>query len=82
MGDVKKSLKDIGSFMKLPGANLFITKTADLFNWANKSSLWPLSFGLACCAIEMMATFSSRYDLDRLGTVSYTHLTLPTIVDV
>ena len=39
MGDVKKSLKDIGSFMKLPGANLFITKTADLFNWANKSSL-------------------------------------------
>ena len=48
MGDVKKSLKDIGSFMKLPGANLFITKTADLFNWANKSSLglflsvWPV----------------------------------------
>ena len=70
MGDVKKSLKDIGSFMKLPGANLFITKTADLFNWANKSSLWPLSFGLACCAIEMMATFSSRYDLDRLGMIT------------
>ena len=70
MGDVKKSLKDIGSFMKLPGANLFITKTADLFNWAYKSSLWPLSFGLACCAIEMMATFSSRYDLDRLGMIT------------
>ena len=70
MGDVKKSLKDIGSFMKLPGANLFITKTADLFNWANKSSLWPLSFGLACCAIEMMATFSSRDDLDRLGMIT------------
>ncbi len=70
MGNVDKSLKDIGSFMKLPGANLFITKTEDLFNWAKKSSLWPLSFGLACCAIEMMATFSSRYDLDRLGMIT------------
>jgi len=70
MGDVNKSLKDIGSFMKLPGANLFITSTEQLFNWAKKSSLWPLSFGLACCAIEMMATFSSRYDLDRLGMIT------------
>ena len=56
--------------MKLPGANLFISSTEDLFNWAQKSSLWPLSFGLACCAIEMMATFSSRYDLDRLGMIT------------
>jgi NADH-quinone oxidoreductase B subunit len=70
MGNVNKSLKDIGSFMKLPGANLFISSTEDLFNWAQKSSLWPLSFGLACCAIEMMATFSSRYDLDRLGMIT------------
>ena len=71
MGDVKgKSLKDIGSFMKLPGANLFLTSTEKLFGWAQKSSLWPLSFGLACCAIEMMATFSSRYDLDRLGMIT------------
>tara|TARA_B100001758_G_scaffold53811_1_gene44190 strand:- start:14713 stop:15714 length:1002 start_codon:yes stop_codon:yes gene_type:complete len=70
MGDVNKSLKDIGTFMKFPGANLFITSTDQLFNWAKKSSLWPLSFGLACCAIEMMATFSSRYDLDRLGMIT------------
>ena len=70
MGNVNKSLKDIGTFMKLPGANLFISSTEDLFNWAQKSSLWPLSFGLACCAIEMMATFSSRYDLDRLGMIT------------
>tara|TARA_Y100001970_G_scaffold58651_2_gene74515 strand:- start:14309 stop:15316 length:1008 start_codon:yes stop_codon:yes gene_type:complete len=70
MGNVIKSLKDIGSFMKLPGANLFVTKTEDLFNWASKSSLWPLSFGLACCAIEMMATFSSRFDLDRMGMIT------------
>ena len=48
MGNVKKSLEDIGTFTKLPGANLFITSTKKLFNWAQKSSLWPLSFGLAC----------------------------------
>ncbi|MBF8298311.1 MAG: hypothetical protein HW395_968, partial [candidate division NC10 bacterium] len=38
-----------------------------LFNWARKSSPWPMTFGLACCAIEMMATGASRFDLDRLG---------------
>ena len=68
MGDVKeKSLKDIGSFMKLPGANLFLTSTEKLFGWAQKSSLWPLSFGLACCAFEMMASAMSRFDLARFG---------------
>jgi NADH-quinone oxidoreductase subunit B len=36
-------------------------------NWARKGSLWPLTFGLACCAIEMMAAVSSRYDMDRYG---------------
>ena len=70
MGNVEKSLKEIGSFMKLPGANLFMTSTTKLFNWAQKSSIWPLSFGLACCAIEMMSTFASRYDLDRFGMIT------------
>ena len=44
-----------------------ITKVEDLLNWARASSLWPMSFGLACCAIEMMQTFASGYDLDRFG---------------
>ena len=47
--------------------NIFVTTVDKLFNWARKSALWPMSFGLACCAIEMMATVASRYDIDRFG---------------
>src|SRR4026207_2289839 len=45
-----------------------VTTTVDyIFNWARKSALWPMTFGLACCAIEMMATGASRFDMDRFG---------------
>lgn len=44
-----------------------ITKVDDLINWARLSSLWPMGFGLACCAIEMMSTMATGYDLDRFG---------------
>jgi NADH-quinone oxidoreductase subunit B len=50
-----------------PGGDVIVTKLDDLLNWARLSSLWPLSFGIACCAIEMMGSMASTYDLDRLG---------------
>ena len=46
---------------------LVFTKLDDAVNWARKSSLWPMSFGLACCAIEMMSAGASRFDLARFG---------------
>lgn len=49
--------------------NIVITTADDLLNWARLSSLWQLSFGLACCAIEMMATSASHYDFDRFGVI-------------
>ena len=49
------------------GPNIIITSLDKIFNWARARSLWPLTFGLACCAIEMMATNASRFDLDRFG---------------
>ena len=46
---------------------ILVTKYESLFNWARKSSLWPMTFGLACCAIEMMSAGASRFDMDRFG---------------
>jgi NADH-quinone oxidoreductase B subunit len=63
-------LEALGELIHLPGLNVLLTSTKKLFSWAEKSSLWPLSFGLACCAIEMMATFASRFDLDRFGMIA------------
>ena len=54
-----------------PGGWLAVTSTEKLFNWARKGSIWPVTFGLACCAIEMMATFASRFDVERFGMVTW-----------
>src|SRR5208337_1008165 len=53
----------------IPGANTIITAVDKLVNAARVGSLWPMTFGLACCAIEMMTTGASHYDLDRLGII-------------
>ena len=46
-----------------------VARADDLLNWARKGSLWPLTFGLACCAVEMMHMAAPRYDMDRFGVV-------------
>ena len=46
---------------------LIFTKLDQAVNWARKSSLWPMSFGLACCAIEMMSMSAARFDIARFG---------------
>ena len=58
--DVNAGLQDKG---------FFVTKMNDLIGWARASSMWPMTFGLACCAIEMMHAAASRYDMDRFGVV-------------
>jgi NADH-quinone oxidoreductase subunit B len=55
----------------MPGGWIVTTSTEKIFNWARKSSIWPVTFGLACCAIEMMATFASRFDVERFGMVPW-----------
>lgn len=51
-----------------PGGEVILTKTDELFNWAKSSSLWPMTFGLSCCAIEMMSTGAPKFDIDRFGS--------------
>ena len=48
-------------------SNVAITSLSKIYNWSRKNSMWPMLFGLDCCAIEMIATAASRYDLSRFG---------------
>jgi len=51
--------------------NVIVSSLEQAMNWAKESSIWPMTFGLACCAIEMMATGASRFDLDRFGAGAF-----------
>ena len=55
--------------LKTGDGGIIVSKLDDLLNWSRSNSLWPVGFGLACCAIEFMSTASSAYDLDRLGII-------------
>ncbi len=59
------SQKDFSHSMHNSG--YFVTKLNEIIAWARANSLWPMSFGLACCAVEMMQTAASRYDLEKFG---------------
>lgn len=50
-------------------AQYVVSKLDQLVNWARQGSMWPMTFGLACCAVEMMHTGAARYDLDRFGII-------------
>ena len=59
----------MGAEEKLDDRNFLVTNVDTLVNWARTGSMWPMSFGLACCAVEMMHAAAARYDLDRLGMI-------------
>ena len=82
---IKPALDDLKPYLPIPLQNdkslfsivrdeinekgFLITQLDKLAAWAQSGSLWPMTFGLACCAVEMMHTADSRYDLDRFGVV-------------
>ena len=61
------SAVDEGLKSELAKKGIVVTTINDLYNWGRRSSIWPMQFGLACCAIEMIATACARYDIARFG---------------
>ncbi|AUD77926.1 NADH-quinone oxidoreductase subunit B [Kangiella profundi] len=59
----------MGLEKQLQGDGFVTTSIKELFDWARTGSMWPVTFGLACCAVEMMHAGAARYDMDRFGMV-------------
>lgn len=57
------------NYFKNAGLPIALTTVDKLVQWGRSNSFWPVTYGLACCAIEMMATGAGRYDFDRFGTI-------------
>ncbi|MCD4757888.1 MAG: NADH-quinone oxidoreductase subunit B [Arcobacteraceae bacterium] len=57
------------NYLKDGGAPIKLTTVDKIVNFGRSNSLWPMTYGLACCAIEMMASGGSRFDFDRFGTI-------------
>lgn len=65
-GQTEVKEKQYSPFVGAPNTMDFaLARVDDIVNWARKGSLWPLTFGLACCAVEMMHIAAPRYDMDR-----------------
>ena len=62
-------LSDVSVLNKFNKDNIIVEKLDTLINWSRANSQWYFQFGLACCAIEMMATAGPRHDLDRFGAI-------------
>ena len=57
--------------IELGKQGIVVTTIQELYNWGRRSSVWPMQFGLACCAIEMIATTMARYDMARFGAFCF-----------
>ena len=62
-----QSIEEVQKDVRQKG--FLLAKYNDLLTWARTGSLWPMTFGLACCGVEMMHAYMSRYDLDRYGVL-------------
>src|SRR5437667_5562661 len=67
MDDLFARIDNAGFEEGLLSEGILTTSLGNAINWARKNSIWPMSFGLACCAIEMMSMSASRFDIARFG---------------
>ena len=67
--ELEEALSKETGGVKQSGKGYLVTGVDTLVNWARTGSMWPMTFGLACCAVEMMQAGAARYDFDRFGVV-------------